>query len=1215
MFRFRSQKKRTTLSTHQIKIFLFFLLLAFCLSGIAEAEERVKVAVLPWVEKDTENAYWGYLLRDIIKMGLEEEKEIEICDPLIADDVVREARISWSDILIPSTAKIIGERIGCSYLLTGSCRYRVMAGKERILVSARLFRIESGDYLDISSEVFDLNDLSGLVDYVMRESLPFMGLEYKEPISLPSFAIDNLLPLYQGVQKMEEALKTYGEAQYPDKPLWREAFSLAEETIRREPQYLDAYSYLAYMYRKTSWWAKEVETWDLYLQRLEERGEEIDNRQISQTYLRLAYSYFYQKNFNLARESLQKATEISPQWAEPYLLWARIEYEEGNMEEAEKLYSKASELDPSLKEAKYFAQLAEKAKIYGKSAYEAYVAGYQSFAAGNLERAEQYLREATRLNPEMKEAFYWLGRTLYDEGKLKEAQEAWEKVLEIDPFHSQARRFLDKTQEEIKYGREALNYFRQGYDLYEEGRYEEAASLFRQALKVNPIFPDAHDYLARCYYRLGKTEEYVQEREESAKLLKNSEEKAWQYYQIGYELFSWGEKEKALQMLEKAVAEDSSLGDAHLLLGEIYGEKGDWAKSGEHYTKALEGLEGENKGSALWGAAVANFHLENWEKSLSLLDELVVDYPYGEFIEEAEVMRMEALVREGKYEEVQRSFQQFLVRFPKSSFLERARFWYASSFYQAKDWENAQKFLEEFLRLYSQSSYRSSIIEMLGYTYRNLGKETEAQKYFAQLEGEEGAFLTADTYYREKEWEKAISSFEDYLLHYPQGKFSLEARFKLASSYLEMGNPLKAQEIIKGWEGEIQKQFEKDFLPFSIKLHAQREEWSEVKEEILRLEEKTGKLEEEYSLLLALAYHNLGEEEEAKDVLTKAGKNPEEILASPEKEKMQEILDLMESGDYSSAISHLETIRGGENPPISTSTIDFLEGKCYYQLGDFSSAFDLLSRALTSPEESFKEEALFYLFSSAYRLEKWDKVVEAYSQMENKNDSSIRFRAALAYSYLGNYEESLSLLRSLQDDPNFSSSSASLMVEELFLLKDYGSCGEEGEKFLTAFPQDSQRERVLYLTSWAFYYSGEVGKAEEFITSYQEEFPEGKYGEELSSLLADIYLSQGRIDEAITILQEIKGGSDPHRKLYTWYRLGNAYLKKGDFSRALPYFQNLFQAGESEYQTVAGYQWGVCLEYLDKLEEAKDVYQAVIETGKEDQWVSKAQERWDLLNR
>ena len=109
--------------------------------------------------------------------------------------------------------------------------------------------------------------------------------------------------------------------------------------------------------------------------------------------------------------------------------------------------------------------------------------------------------------------------------------------------------------------------------------------------------------------------------------------------------------------------------------------------------------------------------------------------------------------------------------------------------------------------------------------------------------------------------------------------------------------------------------------------------------------------------------------------------------------------------------------------------IDFLEGKCCYQLGDFSQAFNLLSRALASPEESFKEEALFYLFNSAYKLERWDKVVEAYSQMKNKDDSSVRFRAALAYYYSGNYEGSIRILRSLQDEPALSSSIISLLVE------------------------------------------------------------------------------------------------------------------------------------------------------------------------------------------
>ena len=78
--------------------------------------------------KDREDAYWGYFLRDIIKMGLEGEGGVEICDSLLADEIVREARDFLSDVLMPSTAKIIGERIGCSYLLTVLFRYRLMAG-------------------------------------------------------------------------------------------------------------------------------------------------------------------------------------------------------------------------------------------------------------------------------------------------------------------------------------------------------------------------------------------------------------------------------------------------------------------------------------------------------------------------------------------------------------------------------------------------------------------------------------------------------------------------------------------------------------------------------------------------------------------------------------------------------------------------------------------------------------------------------------------------------------------------------------------------------------------------------------------------------------------------------------------------------------------------------------------------------------------------------
>jgi len=72
-------------------------------------------------------------------MGLEGEGGVEICDSLLADEIVREARISWSDVLMPSTAKIIGGKDWVSYLLTGSFRYRLMAGRERIFGKPLVF--------------------------------------------------------------------------------------------------------------------------------------------------------------------------------------------------------------------------------------------------------------------------------------------------------------------------------------------------------------------------------------------------------------------------------------------------------------------------------------------------------------------------------------------------------------------------------------------------------------------------------------------------------------------------------------------------------------------------------------------------------------------------------------------------------------------------------------------------------------------------------------------------------------------------------------------------------------------------------------------------------------------------------------------------------------------------------------------------------------------
>ncbi len=1192
--------------------FFFFLCFGLCVCGNPTllAQEKLSMALFPFIDKNGEEPYWGYLFRDLVKRDLSSLENVDIIDPFSADNLVRNSRIAWGDLTTSMVAQTLGKRLESDYVLVGSLRHRTVAGQRRIIVTARLHRLKEGDYIDIPSEIFAETEMIQAGRYIAQEVAQVLGFSLFPAPSF-SFSLSTLVPLYQGVVKADEAIRTYKENQYPDRPLWKEAFTLAERTMREEPEYSESYYYLANMYRETKWWAKEAEMWDFYVEKLDHGENTVPAQYIAEVYLRLAHAYFNQKRLDLASLYLEKAIKIDTQFVEAYLLLGRIYYEQDHMEKAEEVYTKAYTLAPHSKEARYFLELTEKARLFGKSAYEAYMRGYQYFNQGNFLQAEASLQEAVHLNPNFKEAYYWLGRTLYELGKLSEAEEVWEKVLAIDPFHSQARRFLDRTQQEIKYGREAVRSFQEGYEHYEKGNYEAAIAGFRQATMQSPSFQDAHEYLARCYYRLGRTEEYLREREKVVELLSRTQDRAWYAYNIGYELFTWGKKEEAEKILKRAITENPSLGEAHLLLGDIYGERGEWSLALTHYAEARKHVGEEAQAQAIWGMVTAFYQLQRFEELLPLVEELIVHYPYAEFIEEAEVIWIETLVRKKEYRRAQLAFRQFQLRFPRSAFLEKATFFYTLSFYEEKKWREALPLLENFVKLYPQSLFLPQATEMLGYVYRNLGKTEEARQIFSQNEGEEGSFLVADTWYKEKNWENAIAGFTRYLDTYPQGKFFLEARLKLASSYLEKGRLEEAQKAINGVEDQIMDAFPVDFLRLSIKLRFAKEEWQETVNDVLLLEKKVGSLEE-YLLVMAFAYYRLGQIDNAQEALLRAGKNPQEVLAAEEKEVVKRALEAMERGDYPSVITELEKVKGmsEENRVL----IAFLLGKAHYFLNHFEESYHYLAPLIHN--ENFAKEVRFYLIDLAYREKNWSKIVELYQGLgEETQDTNLLWRVAVAYHGLGELEKSRELLETVCDEGGELGERATLLLlEELYTLKDYPSFLERAEKFLNEYPHHPHREELLYLVAWVHYLVGNMAQSGETIMVYRSEFPQGTHIEELLSLLADIKMSEGS-EEARSLLEELdsRGTLNLDLRLYTWYRLGSVYLRQEEFHSAKDYFGKIIEQGQNAYFDRASYYLGVCLEYLDRFDEAIEAYKFLVEKGQDPMWKDKAKERLRLL--
>ena len=212
-------------------------------------------------------------------------------------------------------------------------------------------------------------------------------------------------------------------------------------------------------------------------------------------------------------------------------------------------------------------------------AYSFLRAGMANERTGNYPGAVRAYERGLAVEPENVELLNSLGFALFQQGKSKEAVVALEKALAVDPKHWKAHNNLalaaiDLGELEVAeaHYRESLAikpqpaiYNDLGFVLEREGLPDEAAEMYRKAIKLDPESASAHYNLGSSLARSGKYAEAESHLRNALKKSPNTQT----YTGLGIVLWQLGRTDEAIASLQAAIKADPKNAAAQQKLAEI----------------------------------------------------------------------------------------------------------------------------------------------------------------------------------------------------------------------------------------------------------------------------------------------------------------------------------------------------------------------------------------------------------------------------------------------------------------------------------------------------------------------------------------------------------------------------------------------------------------------------------------------------------------------
>jgi len=979
----------------------------------------------------------------------------------------------------------------------------------------------------------------------------------------------------------DKAILEYEGIDFPSKPLWNEAIQNAKKAVEEDPDFAEGYYLLYEIYRRTKWIAREAESLEQYVDIVQRTNRNVDNEEFSELLIRLAHLKYNTGDTSSAINYLEKAISYNRNNVEARSYLMKIYYEDGQGTKALQQAEEIKRIQPDAIELDWFASRTKRISLYGREAFESYESGYKSYIAKDYKEAISHLEEAVRMAPAFKGAHYYLGLSYYHYGKLDAAIHHLEESVRLDSFDNNARIYLNKALEEKEYGRDAVWHFNRGYEHYIAGEYQEALAEFRESTNLNPNFEKSRMYLMRTYYHLGRMDEYAEERKRIGNNVAFTGNMEREYYQLGYDFYSLGDYNKALEKLEEALEINPDYPEARFLIAETLYQLKNYNTANVHYKYVIDNYpSSEYYENCLLGSGWCLYLLEDYQKSEEYLEMLLDDFPdsslYQEgiyklgrvyFIQEKyeetinlyeDLMQLESL----EYDEVEIKYilgqsyfwvedyaraKNILLNIiennPNFNQIDETRYFYSFALFKEEQYNEAMIILEglaekENSKIKIEASYLlgRTLIELKEYDRVIRINSSLLDKEIDDNMRERVLFDLGLAYSRKSEDEEAVRYFNRVIDKYPEGKFASLSKIELAQSYYHLG---KYQDSIKVLENITTKE------ALEMKIDSAR---------------KLGDEE-----LLVSIYQEFEE------------KYPDDTL--PIEEYYSLAISQLDNNKFREAIDTLKIMENMDMTEEISREVNYWQGLSFYQLREYQQAKEYFQKIDYLLGNEIAIKSLYMLAESFYQQEDYLQAIKYYKEfLQHYSSHSLaeNVHYSLAWSYLNE--------------------------------KDYQNALLSFNELIEKNPESKFIEESSFLVGKIQYLMSDNNNSRISLLDFLKDYSNSQYREEAIYIIAQMDLEdQQWIDSIIYFEKLIDEYPDSRYVPGSLYGLCLSYYKKEEYNKALSTGENYLNSSPNgSFVCDVLYVTAICQEELGNMEGASEKYEQIISNCPDSVYVDSA---------